>query len=234
MTFADQRVFELGCTGILTALYWLAHTLELPPFSQPAPNLHQDAKSAYDKFILDMRDCQTPPLSGYSNKVLSFFKHGAVSLILLIAQRKVRIFQFAIALIHDIFTGSDTTSANDQTLEFMLFICGISAGGLVSVLAFCGQPTSRISRMRGKKRKGLGSGSKDQRPWWMFFLCPCGMALFWIPAVLALGGLFVFAYFCLQWGNIGAQIAHLDSWPTDTACPLLWSDPAANWIWALA
>jgi hypothetical protein len=30
------------------------------------------------------------------------------------------------------------------------------------------------------------------------------------------------------------QIQRLAVWPTDEACSLLWSDPASNWIWALA
>ena len=226
VTFADQRVFELGCTGIITALYWLADTIELPPFSKSAPTA-SDATTALDKTMVMLRDCQAKPLLLTDDelpRLMSFLKNGAICFIILLIQQKLRLFQ----TVYAIFTNAESTP-DDSFIDFFLVIIGISFGGLLSVLGCCGTPRSKTSMRLGRKRN-----KDDTRPWWMFFLCPVGLLVLWFPALVIFGGFIVFIFGPIDWVNIADQISVLDAWPTNTSCPLLWSDPAANWIWALA
>ena len=226
VTFADQRVFELGCTGIITALYWLADTIELPPFSKPTLAA-SDATTTLDKALVILRDCQAKPLllaDDDSPRLLSFFKNGAICFIILLIQQKIRLFH----TVYAILTNAES-SPDDSFIDFFVFIIGFSIGGVIAVFGCCGTPRSKTSMRLGRKRS-----KDDTRPWWLFLCCPIGLVVLWFPALVFLGGIIVFIMGPIDWVNIADQISVLNSWPTNTSCPLLWSDPVANWIWALA
>ena len=226
VTFADQRVFELGCTGIITALCWLADTMELPLFSK-STLAASDATTALDRALVILRDCQAKPLllpDDDSPRLLSFFKNGAICFIILLIQQKIRVFH----TVYAILTNAES-SPDDSFIDFFVFIIGFSIGGVIAVFGCCGTPRSKTSMRLGRKR-----GKDDTRPWWLFLCCPIGLVVLWFPALVLLGGIIVFIMGPIDWVNIADQISVLDAWPTNTLCPLLWSDPVANWIWALA
>jgi hypothetical protein len=60
-THADQRVIELGCTANITALYWLADTLTLPPFSKRCDHHTRQNLSTLlaHKFVVNARALST-------------------------------------------------------------------------------------------------------------------------------------------------------------------------------
>jgi len=55
-----------------------------------------------------------------------------------------------------------------------------------------------------------------------------GLLMFYVLLIL-LHSCLVQGWIRMAMGNV--ELRH---WPEDRACPLLWSDPASNWIWQLA
>jgi hypothetical protein len=62
VTLADQRVFALGCTGVLVAIHWIVIILKIRPFANPAPRISTHARSKLDDVLLGIRNSELPHL----------------------------------------------------------------------------------------------------------------------------------------------------------------------------
>lgn len=81
----------------------------------------------------------------------------------------------------------------------------------------------------------VGCWNKRERakPIWLFL----PLATLVITPILFIGGLGLMMPATLagiSWNDMTAQNAELEQWPLDKPCPLLWTDPNAAWVWALA
>ena len=213
VTLADERIFELGCTGVLTALFWIANALELRPVSEAVPKARTVVGFA-DKAATFIRNYHAKPLEDGVIQI-SGIKHGLVCFVLLLVQHKI----FYLRILWDAF--QDLTGG----YMFMLAVMGsVSFLSLFCVIIFW-EPGLRIRFKYSRFVTGV---------FWVVDGCTFASAVLGIVSLLSFGVLNVLGQFVLDCVNIQRQLAKGHDWPTDVACPLLWSDPAASWIWALA
>ena len=62
VTHADQRVFELASTGVVSAIYCVGIEARLPPFGQTTPTTDSNERTAMDKMMIWLRDAVKRPL----------------------------------------------------------------------------------------------------------------------------------------------------------------------------
>lgn len=227
VTSFDQRVFELGCSGLITGCYWLALTLDMPPFSEPAPDPHDNARTTLDRIMIYLRDCQTPPFfrtEEDGKATNSFFISGALGLLVLLATNKIRLVEYISLAIRE----RRLPQEREYTLETVLVALSFSILLLGLALAW----RSFLDECKTWRRQA--------RPLHMrsFVAEDCIWVLYPVFSIISVligaGCVTIFIMVPVGCQSLVEQSANLNTWPTNTPCPLLWSDPAASWVWALA
>ena len=96
VTQADGRMLELGSTGIITAMYWIAISAKVKPFSQSIPVKTPGERTTIDVVMVLLRDSQTKHLKADDQKMnphlRSFLQNGAVCLFALVLARQFPLF----------------------------------------------------------------------------------------------------------------------------------------------
>jgi hypothetical protein len=67
----------------------------------------------------------------------------------------------------------------------------------------------------------------------LYYLCVIGVPVV-ILSIFAFSGIAAAGMSIYSFVMMLQEIPQLGDWPVDVPCPLLWSDPAANWVWAIA
>jgi hypothetical protein len=129
----------------------------------------------------------------------------------------------------------------DSVLVFLQV--GAYSGGSILFLVAIGATVDWSNQHQGhgyqRVPQGLQPAQGQKKSWLWHF----GMHLFaWVVLLsryILAGGIFVAglaAWFLCMYAFVDTflQIQRLADWPTDQACPMLWSDPNANWVWAVA
>lgn len=242
ITFADQRVFELGCSSVLTALLWLAVLAKLPPFStkksldaayhgQQSFTHELEQAASFLRFcsgsgsqrseLLDMKPEEKRALFA-----MPFLANGAVACLSLLARGKLIARRDLLKMAMATWLWTPTTSGTSLA-DFGkgLAILGLIVCFLVTFGAVVATNGAHICAV--------------------LLLFPCFVVLI---AVMLLASLFaamalllliagsipVFVLSGISWASSSQQLGVLSVWPTNMACPLMWNDPAAAWLWALA
>jgi hypothetical protein len=206
VTLADQRVFELGCTGLLTAMHWICILLNIPLFTDIAPRVNEQDRKPCDHVMIFLRDSQTPSLrqidSDLVAQILSFYKWSCFCYISPLVHTKaiagvlVEFFDTPMvwvgALILSSVLVAQVAATRRHASRMGRFITSIMTAALVTAIVV-----------------PLGTLGVTAVPWSLY-------------------GVYDF------WARFRHQNAELVQWPKDSSCPLLWSDPKAAWVWALA
>lgn len=230
VAMADQRVLEFGCSGILTAVLTLGLLLKIPGFGQPVPERPPKSRTLLEDVVIAFRDTCTPPFIDEDDdapKIAQFMRDAGLSLVILVALNRRWIFRIVGSWFRPTYWNS---TGNDLPWVILMFALALS--GLCAILTTCGSPRSKASRYG--KRNTRSFRREGDPPAWMCLFCPCVMALLVFPMVLALGFILSILYGFLSIILISDQISSFSFWPTDTTCPLLWSDPVSQWVWWLA
>jgi hypothetical protein len=85
-------------------------------------------------------------------------------------------------------------------------------------------------------RNSLGEGRDGNNPPCQVFCCiPCGTGLLFYPIMILLGFAPVIAIVFGEYSyDIWNQVTSLQALPEDVACPMLWKDPLADYVFWLA
>ena len=211
VTWADTRILEVGCTGILTAIYWMLVAARVPVYVQPIPAVSEDDKTDLDELILRLRGYNPAPGQNlWATRVIRFLGNYYLCVFALLIKlvyvldaeppEKAKISGF---------------SFENMTLRWINYFLPflIKLGGYIMAIRYLvGEPPVPA---------GWYPTSRSARGFLIFVLFSQSMA----PVVLY--------YLVMEWKQILDQLHEFERWPVDKACPLLWSDPAANWVWAI-
>lgn len=205
-TIADEKIFQLASTGLVTTMYAMGMALQIPPFGQPTPTASPEERTSMESFLISCRDTVQAPLAvkGAGPKASglhfeSFMRNFWMAAFLLSCFGPLPIFSIAII----------PAKVWPLTFGVFLIMCLISIGICLG---------SRSSHDVAKAcLLPLGS------PLYVSVLYFIMMAVF-LPVVCP----------PVFWYELITQIESLENWPTDSACPLLWNDPASSYLWTLA
>ncbi|KAF2469386.1 uncharacterized protein BDR25DRAFT_394380 [Lindgomyces ingoldianus] len=199
VTAADQRVFELACSGTLTATLLLGNLLRIPIFVQhvPCPE-HEEFRTTESRLSLFIQ-----PFRLFNH---SKWNYPVFLLALLPA--------YGNDLINVLKTESGVGILCALALESTL--------GSILLLQFrYGRVVATLLRRIGIRLRQDGA-----LPRWMWFCLPCFAALLALPVAVFQLGIFSFFIPVVVTTSIIDQISTLDHWPSNTSCPKLWNDPA--------
>ena len=230
VTLADQRVFELGCGGIVTASLWLLTLSSISPFNQLVPNVETEERTRLEDIMVLLRDVQSEPIHDPSvDDVCLLLKNGATSFFVLIIQG-----EFALVPgLKDFFTGK--LLQDNNTGPYWAFYTLVMAACLSWLFVWF--EISDESDEKAAKRSGTQDrlhADQNRKPAWQRPKIYLIAVLGWLPALLVLGVVAVPVICIVTWVKIAVELAHLEHVPLNATCPLLWSDPVADWLWALA
>ncbi|KAG4440437.1 hypothetical protein IFR05_004081 [Cadophora sp. M221] len=205
VTHLDQRIFELACGGVIIGVLTLGTIMQLPIFRQSLPPYR--SRSMLERAIFWLRYIDISRSNDLENNAIwQFWKENLLSFLIMIA-----------------------------TGRFLLL------GSLRSV--FAGNWMGQVA------------GSGQDRLWvegmtWMILVVAVGFNVFmrlvmrlvpdWDELVLIVQMGILLCVFPVYMEPVRyslllfEQIGELASWPVDVTCPMLWSDPYANYIWWLA
>lgn len=224
LTAVDERVFDLGCSGLLTGVLTLGLELGLPPFAVSAADADDDSETEFDKFVLILRGKAIQPIIHPHDddfKYAVFWEKAFVSFLTLLALKKIKLPWMYKELPSDMEDGT-------LFLQLVTTIWPALTGGGVGgfwVAAFV-----------------VRDLWKDVGKWVRVFLLVISpmIALIASPFTAAVGIILLspltLIFYCIvESSKTLGQILDLSAWPTNIPCsPLLWNDPQANWIWWLA
>ena len=207
VTWADLRMLEVACTGILTAIYWMSIAARVPVYVQSIPAVSDEDKTDLDEIILRWRGHNPEPAQHVwrtrLNRCLGNYYLCVVAFIL----KVVFLFDTPPPDKMKIINFSNTLSWFNYFSPFAVKFAGLLFAGLYL-----------LGMLKGEDPYPAG---KFGRVVTIFFIFSQSM----VPIVVwYLGG---------EWYLIGNQLNTLEGSRVDKACPLLWSDPATNWIWAI-
>jgi hypothetical protein len=232
VTFADQRIFELACGGILTALLTLGFFCNIPPFSDVIPDPSDIIPSRAEDVVAFLRDPPGPVHSRWGR-----LEHPTSA-------------KFLANLLLAAFTITDPTPysvAKDnhksigeygplspkllhglrQHNPVVITILAILLPAIAFPLIFV---IMKISPQRGRQRTIklllllLLSPVIGALEYALVTLIYC-THIFFSNLVMRL----VFVIAAIKW-----EMAGLRAWPIDEACPLLWKDDVKDWVWSLS
>lgn len=208
VTGADMRMLEVACTGILTAIYWMSIIARVPAYVSSILIISDEETTDLDDLMLRLRGYNPDPLQHVwrtrVNRFLGNYYLCVFSLIL----KLVSVFDTA--------PPDKTKTGNfSMTLNWTNYLIPFG-------VKFVGCLFTGVYLLFGLKGEDLYPASNFGRAMIVFLLFTQSQALI---VIWYLGG---------EWYYIGDQLKELEGWPVDKACPLLWSDPAANWIWAIS
>lgn len=202
VTHADQRVFKLASTGVVSAIYCIGIEARLPLFGQPSPSIATEERTMLDTMMVWLRDTVVRPLMSENVR----FPHGesfvrnlmlctvALEIQAIRSGQELEIFSVIWAL----------ESIWQIQLYWFSFLC------LVAVVGLCVGQSSLLCLPVGSPLL-LGV---------LLLAHMCFVSPWMMPAVDLV--------------KMTTQLTELEHWPTDAPCPLLWVDPVAPWMWALA
>ncbi|KAH8766386.1 hypothetical protein F5882DRAFT_413867 [Hyaloscypha sp. PMI_1271] len=232
VTKSDQRVYELGCSGIVTAIVTILTIAKIPLFDKPVPDIPEENLTALDKAVVQLRDTVAQPFLGKTTEGahgLSFLKNGMIAFVLVLVTNNFKLFRALKALLAPEFWHSrpNENPYSDVTMEIIFLGLAFIMGCVVALFGICpgGTPRSKVFPSRILT---------DDRPWWFCFLAIFAPAVIWIPVLFFAGFIPAITFSVAEFSTIHEEITLLGEWPTNTACPQLWTDPLANWVWMLA
>jgi hypothetical protein len=211
VTWAEIRILEVACTGILTAIYWMLIAARVPAYVQPILAVSDDDKTDLDEVLLWLRGYNPAPAQHmWATRVIRFLRNYYLCVFALIIKlvyvpdadppKKTKIIGFNI------------TTIILRWINYFLPFAMMIGGYIIAIRYLFGEPPVPA---------GWCPTSRSATGFLIFFLFSQSMA----PVVLY--------YLVMEWKQIANQLHELEGWSADKACPLLWSDPAANWIWAI-
>lgn len=231
LTHVDYRVFELGCSGIVTALLWLCTELSIWPSGTPIPEWEDLQVTAIDTLMWYVRDARSGLGPCKHRNWIAFLQNSILAFLALIVTNK---FRYAALL----------ANQSNYYLEVYWNRDGALPDGLAlegTVLSFVGPISMAIGLYCGSFVFGFYLAKRVSQA---KFVVPAVIVAFVASGIIGfmLGPLLLFfmafipdlVVFVREWFYIVAQIHAMNSWPVNVPCPLMWSDPAANWLWALA
>jgi len=227
VTMIDSRVFEFACGGLVVGVLTLSLSFKLPIFNRPIPD---GEKSKTDRFALFCRDSCREQLLAFDTfdesypHLLRFLKNAIITLIMSLVFDPDLIATFGNVLSRR--SSSDEKSTNEFLVVVAILICPF---GAVMPWAI----------YNGSKRKG------DVRTRWryrllLFLLSPLSAILLYVFSIVFglygfIGLVYAVGYkWTLYYVYALIQVSDLSRTPQNVTCPMLWSDPASEWIWGLA
>ena len=218
VTWSDIRVFEVAVTGALISLYWIFISARVPIFVQPVPATPPEDATLLDLFIMNLRGCNIDTSATYAvleynwiNHALGFFGNYYLCVLTLII-KCVYVFDCPLP---------QTAPVSNKTAIWMDY--------------FMPQPVNFICWLSGFFFLFIYIPIKDEdnperRPPREFVFLRW---LFIFITLLKIDLEVVLFRLGTEWFHIYEQLKKLEPSPVNQTCPLLWSDPASNWIWAL-
>ena len=241
VTWADIRIFEVAATGVLISLYWIFIAARVPVFAKPAPTIPSEDVTTLDQLIIYVRGT-TPSASAsfaahgskWIHRALWFFGNYYLCVFTLI-MKLVFVFDSpspkmsspetsSPAKYRIKITGSAMTmnwSGSDMSMSWNFhfppsapkLICWLAGG--IFLFGYITTKDDANTRRRLSKKLIVAR--------WYFILL----------TLVEIDLLAVLYYVWAEWFRVAQQLKELEGSPVNQACPLLWSDPASSWIWAL-
>ncbi|KAH7393433.1 hypothetical protein BKA64DRAFT_676180 [Cadophora sp. MPI-SDFR-AT-0126] len=208
VTHVDERIFELACGGLLVGILILGVTIRLQVFHRRIPDI---PRSRFETVIFWLRSCALSPPSGSVSwyepqSWKEFLKENLVSLAVIIASGRFVVFASLKAVFRSGFLDNLHPTQPDRYKYWAEGLTWIVLLVFVCLLWIAGDDPFAWAAHLDVLLIILGFGS-------------------FMPVYL------VAVRDCVR---LFRQIGELGSWPVDVTCPLLWSDPYANYIWWLA
>jgi hypothetical protein len=221
MTWGDIRIFEVAATGVLTSFYWIAIAARVPTFVQPVPATPPDDATDLDRMIMLLRDSPLIPPAvrerkyTWLDRVLRFFGNYYLCVFTLIV-KCVFVFHSPPPAKSKIFNFGDTMNWIDFFTPSAVILVAL-IGGSIFLFGY-GIITVTDDRYPAKRPPGK-------------YLIARGFIIFLTLTEIKLP--VVLYYVWAEWFQVFEQLRELEASPVNQTCPLLWSDPDSNWIWAL-
>jgi hypothetical protein len=231
----DKRIFELACGGIVISILTIAIALRILMFVKKVPDRPPSRLSKFVGFcrystnvkLWTEGDEDGAPL--YLRTPV-FWKESLLSCLVTAVCGEFRILEPFQNIVNDTFF-QDGEGRDGGDFEQTGFLISLTAS---SMLAFSYTAMSCFILV---ERKTRNRSLKDirQRPiegWvWCGLLGPLLIPLFMLIIFLIFAAIPVIAVMAREYARMFSQITILDSWSEEVACPMLWSDPLANYIW---
>jgi hypothetical protein len=168
VTKSDQRVYELGCSGIVTAIVTILTIARIPLFDKPVPDIPEENLTALDKAVVQFRDTVAQPFLGKNTErahAWSFLKNGMIAFVILLVTNNSKLFRALKALFAPEFWNSrlNENPYSDIILEVIFLGLAFIAGYSAALIGMCSGGIPRYIVIRSRK-------IKDDRPWWFCFL----------------------------------------------------------------
>ncbi|KAH7321767.1 hypothetical protein BKA65DRAFT_512972 [Rhexocercosporidium sp. MPI-PUGE-AT-0058] len=213
VTQTDQRIFELSCSGLVIAITTLGVILKIPVFRKRTPHI---IGTVLETVILYLRVEQidthryTLDFDTFVREIpptKSFYKENALSLLIFVASSRFDLLGAMKRVAAGDFIKSNPESVfwpEDTTLFMLLLALYL----IVVMRVLC------VYRWFGLEdiRDGITAVA--------FLSCFCFVPVYMVTV--------------RDFWRMFKQIRELEAWPVDVECPMLWSDPYANYIWWLA
>lgn len=220
-TRADFRIVEVASTGALVSIYWILIAARIPAFTKELPTGHPDNNSfnLLERTILLLRGVTFTSDIAWQETAIQIYGNYYLCILVLITKgvwlwhehpRAERAAWAPNPTIAHLTIGWIQAFIPDVFLIVWHFAGGIWAFGAKSNAEIMTEQRQRPSRMKLAARG-------------IFVIIT--FAYLKVPVFLP--------YVYLEWAGIANQLMELQATPVDKACPLLWSDPVANWIWTL-
>jgi hypothetical protein len=225
-TFIDQRVFELACGGLVVGILNLGLSFNLPIFKDRVP---EDEKTIIDRFALFCRDSCSKHLLAFDEEYphwLRFFKNLGISLIILLVTHDEDLYS-AFSNIKEKFR---IRSAEDPDILIIVF----TTVGLPIICGALYLPFQLYKEYQTNNPTATLSRHPFLR--WIFSPIFAFLVVLWmcVSFYVMVGLVFTIWSYVGFWFFAFQQVRELSVAPADVACPMLWSDPLAEYIWWLA
>jgi hypothetical protein len=232
VTFADQRIFELACGGVLTALLTLGFFCNIPPFSEVIPDPSHIIPSRAEYVVAFLRDTPSPVDSRWGRlKHPTWAKFFANLILAAFTIMDPTPYSMAKDNIKD--TGeygplsSKLLHGLRQHNPVVITILAILLPAIAFPLIFV---IMKSSPQRGRQRTIklvlllMLSPVIGALEYALFTLIYCTQ--------IFLSNSFIRLVFVIA--AIRFEMARLQAWPIDEACPLLWKDDVKDWMWSFS
>jgi hypothetical protein len=220
VTLVDQKIFEAATGGLIVGVLNTCRSFLLPTFNDFVPS--NDNMTKMDRFALTCRDSYGRLFRGSdeaSSLQLLIMKNAVISFIVLILSMDTGLFS-KYHMLYD--------RLRDRYREnpaYLIIFCypTLMYAGIILFLFY-------------EKLKERGSCNMlTKYPLLLLIICSVPAVLaFALIMIVSYGIFYVLCMWILSYVSAFDQVVRLSATPQNVTCPLLWSDPVAQWVWALA
>lgn len=236
VTQLDQKVFETALGGLAVGVLNTCRSLSLPTFDEYVPSDDtttdsSSSKTKIDRFALLCRDSCRKSLLAFDGEDAPhwarFFKNLYITAVILLLTADSDFFSgfyiFYAMSVERFHLDPDSSYVILGLFAFMVAMIG----GMIAYTIY------RSEKEEGKRNM------LNRYPVLMLILYPISVALtgvsIMIGLVLIIAGVYaLMVSWSMSYVRAFVEVANFTATPLNETCPLLWSDPVAQWVWGLA